>query len=94
MGKNFEIKTKVNGEAANLSLTEMEVDSAISVCDGNGIDKVFTVKGDKGAAQFFQSEQNAMNFQDRAKIDFMFILELSELKKFNKTKGLKNQKPE
>lgn len=81
MSKDLVIKSEVDGEKLELTLTDREVQAGVSVCHINNVDSVFCMKGATGHAQFFHSERNAAATQDQEKFENCFLIKAEDLLK-------------
>lgn len=79
----FEKKYKVDGERASvsLSLSKNEVETALSICENNGVGVVYAIKKNvpKAKAVFFVSERHATGASIAHKTEIVFPVEKPEL---------------
>jgi hypothetical protein len=87
----MKIESKINGKIAKIELTPKEIESALSICDLQGMEEVIVMKKHNGSALFFTEQRNANQCQERHKFDYAFTLSKKDLlensKKGNIIKG-------
>ena len=77
------ITSKIDGKDISLVLTQLEVATAISICEKSSIEEVITMKHPhKGGALFFDNPQRAAACQDRHNFAHSFTIKKSALLKF------------
>jgi len=79
--KMFTITATIDKTKVSLELTDQEVNTAIGICENNGVEEVITMKKHNGAAMFFVNDTNAEACQNRHKFDYSFTISLKDLNK-------------
>lgn len=92
MGK-LTITAKIDSKEAKLTLTEMEVESALSICNVNGTEEVIVMKKVNGGAIFAVNQRSANSIQERHGFDYAFTVKKDALEKHFKDNPTKSNKP-
>jgi len=79
-----EKKHKINIEGGELFLTDSQIETAVSVCDVNAVERVYIVSYDrkKSVPSFFHDERHANACAERHKAEFVVAIRGSELAKY------------
>jgi len=76
----YSYKAKIEGKEISLDLSDMEVQSAVSIIEGNNVKELHILKkSKKDGALFFIEERLAVACQERHKFEFLFSLESKDL---------------